>query len=120
MEEPPDLINPNPVLHERKARKPSGAQQRAASGGALGREPIDAQEVYDHVRDVTDPEHPYTLEQLNVVAEDLIQVDDAHGTVRCVAGGRTHEGLGGGGGLDREGAAREVGWCGVSKGERVD
>jgi hypothetical protein len=37
-----------------------------------------------HLRDVLDPEHPYTLEQLNVVSEDLITVDDATGRVRCV------------------------------------
>jgi hypothetical protein len=35
-----------------------------------------------HLRDITDPEHPYTLEQLNVVSEDLISIDDAAGLVR--------------------------------------
>ena len=35
-----------------------------------------------HIRDVTDPEHPLTLEQLNVVSEDLITVDDARGLVK--------------------------------------
>ena len=35
-----------------------------------------------HIRDVTDPEHPYTLEQLNVVSEDLIEADDLKSTVR--------------------------------------
>ncbi|OAE29473.1 hypothetical protein AXG93_1028s1160 [Marchantia polymorpha subsp. ruderalis] len=36
-----------------------------------------------HVRDITDPEHPYSLEQLNVVSEDAIDVDDksSHVTV---------------------------------------
>jgi hypothetical protein len=46
------------------------------------REPIDAVEVFEHVRDINDPEHPYTLEQLNVVCEDHIDVDDAKGRVR--------------------------------------
>ena len=32
-------------------------------------------------QDITDPEHPYSLEQLNVVAEDLIEVDDPLGKV---------------------------------------
>ena len=36
-----------------------------------------------HLRDVTDPEHPYTLEQLNVVSEDLIHVSDADNYVKC-------------------------------------
>ena len=36
-----------------------------------------------HVRDVQDPEHPYTLEQLKVVSEDDITVKDDEGRVRC-------------------------------------
>lgn len=60
----------------------AAAAQTDEGGTALEREPIDAQEVFEHVRDVTDPEHPYTLEQLNVVSEDLIDVDDAKGFVR--------------------------------------
>ena len=31
---------------------------------------------------MTDPEHPYTLEQLNVVGEDLIDADDLGSNVR--------------------------------------
>ena len=31
---------------------------------------------------MTDPEHPYTLEQLNVVGEDLIEADDLGSNVR--------------------------------------
>ncbi|TKR67897.1 hypothetical protein L596_023974 [Steinernema carpocapsae] len=37
-------------------------------------DPIDALEVFDHIRDINDPEHPLTLEQLNVVQEELIEV----------------------------------------------
>ena len=37
-----------------------------------------------HVRDLTDPEHPYTLEQLKVVNEEAIAVSDDEGIVRCV------------------------------------
>ena len=49
-----------------------------------GRECIDALEIYEHIRDVRDPEHPYTLEQLKVVREEHIEVDDNRGRVRCV------------------------------------
>lgn len=35
-----------------------------------------------HIRDIVDPEHPYTLEQLNVVTEEQVEVDDAAGTVQ--------------------------------------
>ncbi|OQR77273.1 mitotic spindle-associated MMXD complex subunit MIP18-like [Tropilaelaps mercedesae] len=38
-------------------------------------DPIDAREVFDLIRDINDPEHPLTLEQLKVVAEELITVD---------------------------------------------
>ncbi|GJP56640.1 hypothetical protein CLOM_g15693 [Closterium sp. NIES-68] len=37
-----------------------------------------------HIRDISDPEHPYSLEQLDVVNEENIECDDAgsHITVR--------------------------------------
>ncbi|GAB4813401.1 hypothetical protein N2152v2_000447 [Parachlorella kessleri] len=73
------LINPAPVVHERRA-----TAKRAARGveGEDGREAIDALEIFEHIRDITDPEHPYTLEQLSVVTEDHIDVNDGGGTVR--------------------------------------
>lgn len=37
---------------------------------------IDAREVFDHIRNINDPEHPLTLEQLNVVEESRIKVQD--------------------------------------------
>merc|ERR1712070_164778 len=46
-----------------------------------GREPIDSIEVFEHLRDILDPEHPYTLEQLNVVREENIIVEDTLGRV---------------------------------------
>ena len=45
------------------------------------RDAIDALEVFEHVRDIRDPEHPYSLEQLSVVGEDRIKVDDEKGRV---------------------------------------
>ena len=39
-------------------------------------------EVYEHIRDITDPEHPYSLEQLRVLSEDSVEVDDEKGSVR--------------------------------------
>ncbi|EIE24156.1 hypothetical protein COCSUDRAFT_14594, partial [Coccomyxa subellipsoidea C-169] len=57
-------------------------QSTRDSGDEGQREPIDALEIFEHLRDVTDPEHPYSLEQLNVVSEDLITVEDSAGRVR--------------------------------------
>lgn len=38
-------------------------------------DPVDAREIFDLIRDIKDPEHPLTLEELNVVREDLITID---------------------------------------------
>lgn len=76
----PGLINPNPKLHERKTRTPT-SQSRAAASDETTRELIDAGEIFEHIRDITDPEHPYSLEQLDVVKEEHIQCDDASGRV---------------------------------------
>ncbi|GLC37606.1 Protein ae7 [Pleodorina starrii] len=76
-----ELINPNPILHERKLTVRTKPTQRPEDLGIGGREPIDALEIFDHIRDINDPEHPYTLEQLNVVSEEMIDVDDARGRV---------------------------------------
>lgn len=85
-----ELINPNPVIHARRHTRRRGAAGDppacGAAGAPSGREPIDALEVFEHLRDITDPEHPYTLEQLNVLDEDHIEVDDGKGAVRWACG----------------------------------
>ncbi|KAL7473060.1 hypothetical protein ACHAXS_013430 [Conticribra weissflogii] len=43
------------------------------------RDKITAQEVFDIIRNIQDPEHPLTLEQLNVVRLELIEVVDLSG-----------------------------------------
>ncbi|VDK21225.1 unnamed protein product [Anisakis simplex] len=42
-------------------------------------DPIDAKEIFDLIRDINDPEHPLSLEQLNVVQEELIEVTEEDG-----------------------------------------
>ncbi|XP_005186986.1 MIP18 family protein galla-2 [Musca domestica] len=39
-------------------------------------DPFDKREIFDLIRNINDPEHPLTLEELHVVQEDLIKVDD--------------------------------------------
>ncbi|KAK9802584.1 hypothetical protein WJX73_007562 [Symbiochloris irregularis] len=75
-----DLINPAPKLYSRKTTVRDKIQPASLDAG--DREPIDALEVFEHIRDITDPEHPYSLEQLNVVSEELITVNDQSGRVR--------------------------------------
>ncbi|EFJ26228.1 hypothetical protein SELMODRAFT_98012 [Selaginella moellendorffii] len=81
------LQNANPVIHERKATR----RQRPSIGDESAAEEIDALEVFDILflgldriwpRDIRDPEHPYSLEQLNVLAEEGIEVDDKQSYVR--------------------------------------
>lgn len=45
------------------------------------RDGVDALEVFELIRHLNDPEHPLTLEQLNVTQVGLIDVDDGAGTV---------------------------------------
>jgi metal-sulfur cluster biosynthetic enzyme len=68
---PGALINENPVIHETKRRP-----RRVDNADEQSVDVFDAEEIFEHVRDITDPEHPYSLEQLNVVSEDAISVDD--------------------------------------------
>lgn len=42
---------------------------------------IDSREIFDLIRHINDPEHPLTLEQLNVVQQGHIEVDDRKGKV---------------------------------------
>jgi metal-sulfur cluster biosynthetic enzyme len=45
-------------------------------------DPFDVREIFDLVRGINDPEHPLSLEQLNVVSEDQINVDDKANSVQ--------------------------------------
>ncbi|XP_059656909.1 protein AE7 [Cornus florida] len=73
------LINANPIVYEKKerrARTPQGDVEEYAV------EPIDSLEIFDHIRDIKDPEHPYSLEELKVITEDAVEVDDKSSCVR--------------------------------------
>ncbi|CAK9215971.1 unnamed protein product [Sphagnum troendelagicum] len=94
------LINANPVVHERKERSSRPVATNSEDSSDIDH--FDSLEIFDillstkcvnkildskipsihHVRDITDPEHPYSLEQLNVVTEDSIFVDDSKSYVK--------------------------------------
>lgn len=44
-------------------------------------DPFDSREVFDLVRNIRDPEHPLSLEELNVVEEKQCEVSDVENTV---------------------------------------
>jgi len=67
------LENSNPMIFSR-------VEVRKLSESELNEDevdPIDAREIFDIIRNINDPEHPLTLEELNVVdLEALSVVDD--------------------------------------------
>eukprot|EP01018_Ginkgo_biloba_P001185 Gb_13951 [translate_table: standard] len=70
----PGLINANPVVHAKKERsiRPEDTSPHDA---------VDALDIYDSVRDIRDPEHPYSLEQLSVLSEESVSVDEKLGRI---------------------------------------
>ena len=58
---PPPLINAEPVVHARRVLRRERA--RPLEEDDETREPFDALEVFGHLREICDPEHPHTLEQ---------------------------------------------------------
>lgn len=73
-------LNVNPTIFN------GGGEQRSAEdvereGDMLARDPVDSLEIFDLIRDIKDPEHPHTLEQLRVAQHGLISVDDPRGRV---------------------------------------
>lgn len=56
------MDNPNPTVYpvSRSFHRPTGE--------------VNSTEVFNLIRDIQDPEHPYTLEQLNIVKPELIQI----------------------------------------------
>lgn len=78
-----ELENANPVVHARQERDSEAHRLRVQQeNDEHHHDSLDAGEVFEHVRDIVDPEHPHTLEQLSVVSEDAIAVDDNNS---CVA-----------------------------------
>jgi len=79
------LINANPIIY---SVSDSGKvdfgldylrEQDVADEDA--RDLFTAEEVFSYIRNLNDPEHPLTLEQLHVVSVENIQVNDRENTV---------------------------------------
>ena len=80
MEKMADLENANPLVFQRASDRPVLPEE--LDDGV--RDEIDAREVFDILRVINDPEHPLTLEELNVLQEAHIEVSDAENWVQVL------------------------------------
>ncbi|KAL9328595.1 hypothetical protein ACSQ67_003598 [Phaseolus vulgaris] len=78
------LINANPIIYEKKERRTRTAPTALQDEYAV--EPIDQLEIFDILFLISfffsDPEHPYSLEELKVITEEAVEVDDQRNYVR--------------------------------------
>jgi hypothetical protein len=77
------LSNPNPVIYERVIGAVNG--DLALSLETPGTDPFTCQEIFDLIRDINDPEHPVTLEQLHVLRPEHIYFITANETKSSIA-----------------------------------
>lgn len=62
-----DLQNPNPTIFERS--KEGEIVKKNVD------DEFDERDIFHMIRDIKDPEHPYSLEELNVLEKSLIEVN---------------------------------------------
>eukprot|EP00388_Colpodella_angusta_P037319 GDKK01041284.1.p1 GENE.GDKK01041284.1~~GDKK01041284.1.p1 ORF type:complete len:177 (-),score=23.59 GDKK01041284.1:22-522(-) len=74
------MDNPNPTIYE--AITKHSMVKLGDLEHNLAYDPIDAEEIFDYIRHLNDPEHPNTLEQLRVLEESNVQVDPHAKTVK--------------------------------------
>ena len=70
-----DNVNPN--IYEKESER----EKTAADYDEDVEDLFDEREVFDLIRNIKDPEHPLTLEELHVVEESNITVDNKDNTV---------------------------------------
>eukprot|EP00611_Tribonema_gayanum_P023803 TRINITY_DN5088_c1_g2_i2.p1 TRINITY_DN5088_c1_g2~~TRINITY_DN5088_c1_g2_i2.p1 ORF type:complete len:165 (+),score=57.94 TRINITY_DN5088_c1_g2_i2:91-585(+) len=75
--------NPNPTVFAPRvsSRKEKDLSLLDEDDEMAARDEIDAAEIFELIRHVNDPEHPLTLEQLQVATLDQIEVDDGSSAV---------------------------------------
>ncbi|XP_063701400.1 MIP18 family protein galla-2 [Culicoides brevitarsis] len=71
------MENLNPSIFRRTNERPITEEELDESIV----DPIDQREVFDLIRNVRDPEHPLTLEELHVVEEEKVEVNNDENTV---------------------------------------
>ncbi|XP_008320695.1 cytosolic iron-sulfur assembly component 2B [Cynoglossus semilaevis] len=71
------LENANPVIFQRSGERRLTAAEEEENVD----DPIDDREIFDLIRTINDPEHPLSLEELNVVEQIRVQINDAESIV---------------------------------------
>ncbi|XP_029448895.1 cytosolic iron-sulfur assembly component 2B [Rhinatrema bivittatum] len=71
------LENANPLIYQRSGDRQVTAQDEDEDFP----DKIDDREVFDLIRSINDPEHPLSLEELNVVEQVRVKVNDDQSTV---------------------------------------
>ncbi|XP_030621571.1 cytosolic iron-sulfur assembly component 2B [Chanos chanos] len=71
------LENANPLIFQRSGERLLTANEEDENIA----DPIDDREIFDLIRSINDPEHPLSLEELNVVEQVRVKVNDEESTV---------------------------------------
>eukprot|EP00099_Drosophila_melanogaster_P021246 NP_648416.1 galla-2 [Drosophila melanogaster] len=74
---PTEIENINPNVYDRIKERVLTANEEDENVP----DPFDKREIFDLIRNINDPEHPLTLEELHVVQEDLIRINDSQNSV---------------------------------------
>ncbi|XP_053955790.1 MIP18 family protein galla-2 [Anastrepha ludens] len=74
---PTEIENINPNVYGKRKERELTANEEDENVP----DPFDSREIFDLIRNINDPEHPLTLEELHVVQEDLIRVNDKENEV---------------------------------------
>ncbi|XP_033899067.2 cytosolic iron-sulfur assembly component 2B-like [Acipenser ruthenus] len=71
------LENANPLIFQRSGERQLTTEEEDEEFA----DPIDDREIFDLIRTINDPEHPLSLEELNVVEQVRVRVSDDDSTV---------------------------------------
>ncbi|XP_017014565.2 MIP18 family protein galla-2 [Drosophila subpulchrella] len=74
---PTEIENINPNVYDKIKERVLTANDEDENVS----DPFDKREIFDLIRNINDPEHPLTLEELHVVQEDLIRISDGQNSV---------------------------------------
>ncbi|XP_055383605.1 MIP18 family protein galla-2 [Condylostylus longicornis] len=75
---PAEIENINPNVYQ----KCNERETTVAEYDENIEDPFDEREIFDLIRNINDPEHPLTLEELHVVQKDLVKVNSEQNFVK--------------------------------------